>query len=58
MARRFSVRSDELGSIEPGKFADIVAVSEDPLSDIRAMEHVVFVMKGGAVIRNDLKQGN
>jgi imidazolonepropionase-like amidohydrolase len=51
-------RSDELGSIEPGKFADVVAVNEDPLTDIRAMEHVVFVMKGGTVIRNDLKQGN
>jgi imidazolonepropionase-like amidohydrolase len=50
--------ADDLGSIEPGKYADIVAVSADPLSDIRSMEHVVFVMKGGAVIRNDLKLGN
>ena len=51
-------KSAELGSIEPGKYADIVAVSEDPLSDVHAMEHVVFVMKGGVVIRNDLKRGN
>jgi imidazolonepropionase-like amidohydrolase len=51
-------RSDDLGSIEPGKFADIVAVNGDPLADIHAMEHVVFVMKGGAVIRNDVKRAN
>jgi imidazolonepropionase-like amidohydrolase len=51
-------KADDLGSIEPGKYADIVAVSADPLSDIRSMEHVVFVMKGGVVMRNDLKFGN
>jgi imidazolonepropionase-like amidohydrolase len=49
-------KSHEFGSIEPAKLADIVAVSEDPLSEIRTMEHVVFVMKGGAIIRNDLKR--
>lgn len=47
--------NDRIGSLEPGKFADIIAVQDDPLTDIRAMEHVVFVMKGGAVIRNDAK---
>jgi imidazolonepropionase-like amidohydrolase len=47
-------KSGEVGSLAPGKYADLVAVSKDPLSDIRAMEHVVFVMKGGIVIRNDL----
>ena len=46
--------SDKLGSIEKGKFADIIAVSGDPLQDISEMQHVKFVMKGGAVIRNDL----
>jgi imidazolonepropionase-like amidohydrolase len=51
-------KSAEVGSLAPGKYADIVAVSEDPLSDIRVMEHVVFVMKGGAIIRNDLKSAN
>jgi imidazolonepropionase-like amidohydrolase len=45
----------EVGSIEKGKFADIVAVSGDPLADITEMEHVKFVMKGGAVFRNDFK---
>jgi imidazolonepropionase-like amidohydrolase len=42
-----------LGSLEPGKWADIVAVSGDPLKDIKAMEKVVFVMKNGMVYRKD-----
>ena len=46
--------SDKLGTIEKGKFADIIAVSGDPLQDISEMQHVKFVMKGGAVIKNDL----
>jgi imidazolonepropionase-like amidohydrolase len=46
---------DRVGSIEPGKYADLIAVSGDPLADVRALEKVGFVMKGGAVIRNDLK---
>ena len=46
--------SDHVGSIAPGKYADIVAVSTDPLADVSALEHVGFVMKGGVVVRNDL----
>jgi imidazolonepropionase-like amidohydrolase len=45
---------DRVGSIEVGKFADIVAVSGDPLSDITEVERVGFVMKGGRVITYDL----
>jgi imidazolonepropionase-like amidohydrolase len=46
---------DRIGSIEKGKFADLVAVSGDPLKDITETERVKFVMKGGKVYRNDLK---
>jgi len=42
---------DSLGSIEPGKLADIVAVPGDPLADVTVMEKVNFVMKGGVVER-------
>ena len=45
----------QVGSVEKGKFADIIAVSGDPLADITEMERVKFVMKGGVVFRNDLK---
>ena len=41
--------------MEKGRFADLVAVSGDPLADITEMERVKFVMKGGVVFRNDLK---
>jgi imidazolonepropionase-like amidohydrolase len=42
------------GSIEKGKFADLIAVEGDPLKDITELEHVRFVMKGGAIIKNDI----
>ena len=41
------------GAIEAGKFADIIAVSGDPLKDIAVMEHVTFVMKGGEVFKDE-----
>jgi len=47
---------DQIGSIEKGKYADLVAVSGDPLADITELQRVGFVMKGGKVIRNDLAQ--
>ena len=43
--------SDQVGSIEAGKFADIVAVPGDPLADVSQLEKVDFVMKGGKVYR-------
>lgn len=43
---------DRIGAIAPGMEADIIAVDGDPLTDIRALERVVFVMKGGAVFKN------
>jgi imidazolonepropionase-like amidohydrolase len=45
---------DKIGSIETGKFADLIAVSGDPLADITELERVKFVMKGGKVIRNEV----
>jgi len=45
---------DRVGAVEPGKFADLIAVAEDPIADIGALEQVRFVMKGGRVIRDDL----
>jgi len=45
--------SDRIGTLEAGKFADIVAVSSDPTKDVTTLEHPVFVMKGGVVYRNE-----
>jgi imidazolonepropionase-like amidohydrolase len=47
-------RASDLGAIEVGKFADIVAVNGDPLGDITELERVRFVMKGGEVFRNEI----
>lgn len=47
--------SDKIGTIEAGKFADIIAVEGDPTRDISVMKRVPFVMKGGAVFKNDLQ---
>lgn len=46
--------SDRVGSIEKGKYADIIAVAGNPAVDVTEMERVKFVMKGGQVYRNDL----
>ncbi len=47
--------SDQIGSIAPGLQADIIALDGDPLEDITAVRHVVFVMKGGVVYKNDAR---
>ena len=44
--------ADKVGAIETGHDADIIAVSGDPTSDVRLLESVKFVMKGGTVYRN------
>jgi imidazolonepropionase-like amidohydrolase len=44
-------KSEFLGSIQPGKYADIIAVPGDPLADVRALEHVTFVMKEGKIYK-------
>ena len=45
---------DKIGAIEPGKFADLVAVTGDPVTDMTELERVRFVMKNGEVVKNDL----
>ena len=44
---------NKLGALEPGHYADLIAVSGDPLTDVKVLETVFFVMKAGAVVRND-----
>jgi len=44
---------DKLGAVEVGHYADIIGVAGDPTTDVRVLESVKFVMKGGAVVRND-----
>ena len=42
-------RSNDVGELTPGHYADLIAVSEDPLAHVESLEHVAFVMKGGVV---------
>jgi len=53
-AARLLEQTDNMGAIEPGKYADIIATSGNPLADIAELERVRFVMKGGAVVRDEL----
>ena len=45
---------DQIGSIDQGKYADLIAVSGDPLADITELQRVKFVMKGGKIIKNEV----
>jgi imidazolonepropionase-like amidohydrolase len=48
--------ADEIGSLETGKYADIVAVGKDPVEDIKALRDIRLVVKGGKVYRNELER--
>jgi imidazolonepropionase-like amidohydrolase len=48
--------SKDVGTIEPGKRADLIAVASDPLKDIRQLEAVLFVMKAGVVVKNETRR--
>lgn len=47
-------RPGDVGRVAPGRYADLIAVAGDPLKDVRALEAVKFVMKGGVVVRDEL----
>ncbi|MBI2678446.1 MAG: amidohydrolase family protein [Candidatus Koribacter versatilis] len=49
-------RSKDIGSLDAGKYADIIAVSGDPLADVKTLEHVQWVMKGGKVYKDELRR--
>jgi len=43
---------DDVGSVEVGKYADLIAVEGNPLTDIAILQHVEFVMKGGTIVKD------
>jgi imidazolonepropionase-like amidohydrolase len=48
-------RANDVGSLTPGHYADLIAVTDDPLLHIETLEHVPLVMKGGTIVKNELK---
>jgi imidazolonepropionase-like amidohydrolase len=48
------IGADDVGVAEPGRYADLIAVRGDPLSDVTALQVVTFVMKGGQIVKNGL----
>ncbi|HEY6413244.1 MAG TPA: amidohydrolase family protein [Edaphobacter sp.] len=49
--------TDRVGTLEPNKYADIIAIEGDPLKDVRFLQHIPFVMKSGIVYKNDTSAG-
>jgi imidazolonepropionase-like amidohydrolase len=50
-------RAKDEGTLEAGKFADVIAVTANPLDDVKVLEHVAFVMKGGKVYKDEVGAG-
>jgi imidazolonepropionase-like amidohydrolase len=48
-------RAKDVGSLTPGHFADLIAVNDDPLQHVETLEHVQLVMKGGLIVKDELK---
>ncbi len=48
--------ADRVGSLEPGRWADMIAVDGDPTRDVTVLEHVRFVMKGGVVYKDEYRR--
>ncbi len=46
---------DKVGTLEPGRYADVIAIDGDPLADITTLQHVKFVMKGGVVVKDGIR---
>ena len=49
-------RQKDVGTLQAGRYADLIAVPGDPLQDVRVLERVPFVMKGGTVIKDELSR--
>jgi imidazolonepropionase-like amidohydrolase len=49
--------SDKVGSLEVGKWADVIAVEGDPLKDVKLLQKVPWVMKGGVVYKDEVSKG-
>jgi imidazolonepropionase-like amidohydrolase len=50
-------RAGDVGSLTPGHYADLIAVADDPLQHVETLEHIAVVVKGGAVVKNELTGG-
>src|SRR6266851_2628658 len=48
-------RAQDVGTLQPGRYADLIAVRGDPLADVRVLESVPFVMKGGKIVKDELR---
>jgi imidazolonepropionase-like amidohydrolase len=55
VAAKYLGWSDRVGSIQPGRYGDVIAVKGDPLADVRRLQDVSLVVKGGQVFREPVR---